>query len=431
MRVARAEFHCQTRCCKSGIRRLYLSPGPHAKAVGFFLSDDLRNPYTHSLSRFRFRLSSRKHSTIVAAETGTRFVPLMICYNYDFRSERGSLIVMPTSASRLCGIVLAGREAQRLESFIKRLRGEALPKQYVRFTGTRSMLEHTYARAESLIPRSRLFTVINQSHFNHPEAMNQLRDRVTATVVVQPQNKGNGLELLLPLVHVHKQYGDSIVAVFPSDQFIWEEDRLMRYIRLAHVIVKRNPAKVVLLGIKSGYETSEPGYVLPSAQWDTDGWGTYDVKQLVDKPRSVGVDELARRGALCNTMLMVFNSAALLRYTQQVKPDWHRHLQRIRRSVGTPAEATVIREVYDRLEPIDFSKDLLNLIARRYPGSVAVLPVNGVVWSDWGTETRIMETLRSLSCNASPGRSQQSSIRFKPNRGEIQQRKDQGTWTVQ
>jgi mannose-1-phosphate guanylyltransferase len=337
------------------------------------------------------------------------------------------------TVSPLCGIVLASKEAHNLKPFIKRLRGDALPKPYVRFTGTRSMLEHTYARAESLIPRSRLFTVINQAHLDHPEAIDQLRDRVTGTVVVEPRNKANGLELLLPLVHVHKRYGDSVVAVFPSDQFVWEEDRLMRYIRLAHVIVERNPAKLVLLGIKSGYETSEHGYVLPSAQWDTDGWGTYDVKQIVEKPGTVGVDELARPGgALCNTMLMVFNSAALLRYTQEVKPDWHRHLQRIRRTIGTPAEATVIREVYDHLEAIDFSKDLLNLIARRYPGSVAVLPVNGIVWSNWDTETRIVETLRSLRYDALPGASwQRSPIRFKSDRGEIQRRKEQDTFTVQ
>jgi len=107
MCVARAEFHCQTRCCKSGIRRLHLSPGPHAKAVGFFLSDHLRNPYTHFLSKFRFCLSSRKHSTIVAAETGTRFVPLMICYNYDCRSKR---ITHHNAKVRSSGSANAGQE---------------------------------------------------------------------------------------------------------------------------------------------------------------------------------------------------------------------------------------------------------------------------------------------------------------------------------
>jgi mannose-1-phosphate guanylyltransferase len=61
-------------------------------------------------------------------------------------------------AAQLCGLVLAGGEGQRLRPFVKRLRGDALPKQYVNFSGSRLMLEHTYSRAEKLIPRERLFT---------------------------------------------------------------------------------------------------------------------------------------------------------------------------------------------------------------------------------------------------------------------------------
>jgi len=51
-----------------------------------------------------------------------------------------------------CGIVLAGGEGNRLKHFIYQLRGSPVPKQYINFIGTRSMLEHTLDRAERLIP---------------------------------------------------------------------------------------------------------------------------------------------------------------------------------------------------------------------------------------------------------------------------------------
>jgi len=63
-----------------------------------------------------------------------------------------------------CGIVLAAGDGQRLRSFIQRLRDDSLPKQFVRFIGTRSMLEHTFHRAEKLIKTERLFTVVNRYH---------------------------------------------------------------------------------------------------------------------------------------------------------------------------------------------------------------------------------------------------------------------------
>jgi len=37
--------------------------------------------------------------------------------------------------ARLYGLVLAGGEGQRVKAFVRRMRGDALPKQYVNFTG--------------------------------------------------------------------------------------------------------------------------------------------------------------------------------------------------------------------------------------------------------------------------------------------------------
>jgi mannose-1-phosphate guanylyltransferase len=108
-------------------------------------------------------------------------------------------------AAPLCGLVLAGGEGQRLRSFVKRLRGDALPKQYVNFSGSRSMLEHTYLRAEKLISRERLFTIVNQTHLNFPEVNDKLRDREPGTVVVQQANRETGPGLLLPLTYLYKR----------------------------------------------------------------------------------------------------------------------------------------------------------------------------------------------------------------------------------
>ena len=116
-----------------------------------------------------------------------------------------------------CAIVLAAGEGRRLQPLISRLRGDALPKQYVNFIGKRSMLEHTFARAESLIEPRRIFTVISRDHLQYPEVHRQLSCRPSGTVVVQPENKETAPGLLLPLAHLYKHYPDSAVAVFPSD----------------------------------------------------------------------------------------------------------------------------------------------------------------------------------------------------------------------
>ena len=229
------------------------------------------------------------------------------------------------TAAQLCGLVLAGGEGQRLRSFIRRLRGDSLPKQYVKFTGTRSMLEHTYGRAEKLIPRERVFTVVNQAHMKYPAVVDQLGGRRRGTVVVQPENRETGPGLLLPLMHIHKRYPNAIVAVLPSDHFIREQDRLMRHVRLAHAIVKRQPSTLVLLGIKPEYGESEYGYIVPTTDWDANGWGTSAVTKFVEKPDLMRAHKLIACCALWNTMMMVFKADTLLQWVDELRPEIYRH----------------------------------------------------------------------------------------------------------
>jgi len=112
------------------------------------------------------------------------------------------------------------------------------------------MLEHTFHRAEKLIKTERLFTVVNRYHLNHRDVRQQLLSRAPGTVVLQPANKETGPGILLPLMHVYKNYPGATVAVFPSDHFIVEEDLFMDHVELALSAVERNPSSLVLLGIQ-------------------------------------------------------------------------------------------------------------------------------------------------------------------------------------
>ena len=60
--------------------------------------------------------------------------------------------------------------------------------------------------------------------------------------------------------------------------------------------------------------------------------------------------------------------------------------------LGTVAEHGAVRALYRHLAPLSFADDVL---ASR-PANLAVLPVEGVRWSDWGQPKRVMETLGRL-----------------------------------
>ncbi len=82
---------------------------------------------------------------------------------------------------RLWEIVLAAGEANRVRPFIRSHYGLRSPKQYVAFTGKRSMLQHTLHRVERRIPRERILTVVSPNHIFEVEV--QLSDRRPQTVI--------------------------------------------------------------------------------------------------------------------------------------------------------------------------------------------------------------------------------------------------------
>ena len=296
------------------------------------------------------------------------------------------------SQSMRCGIVLAAGEGQRLQSFVRRLRGDSLPKQFVRFVGKRSMLEQTFHRVEKLIDSSRVFTVVNRHHLDYPEVRRQLVSRSLDTVVIQPANKETGPGILLPLMHVFKRYPAGIVAVFPSDHFIVEEEIFMDHVEMAFRAVERNASALILLGMQPHEPEPEYGYIVPGKESHS---GVREVLQFVEKPGPEAALKLMEQGGLWNTMVIVFKVRTLLDLVRRADPRMYQSFEKIFHALGTTRETAAVNHVYDRIETVNFSKGLLEKFAVDDGVRLLVLAVRGVRWSDWGSERRIRTALQS------------------------------------
>src|ERR1041384_2184277 len=293
-----------------------------------------------------------------------------------------------------CALVLAGGEGKRLRPFVHLLRRDLLPKQYVNFIGRRSMLEHTLDRAERLVPRERVFTVINRGHLIFPEVSQQMATRHPGTVIVQPENKETAPGILFPLIHIAKRYPDSIVTLLPSDHFVLEEEELLEHVSVAQQWVKRDDSRIVLLGVRPDRDESEYGYIVPGCRSKRGSHASFQIASFVEKPDDRAAQALARDGALWNTMIMVFKTATLMTLIEEITPQLSGVFRRIYDALGTAKEAAVVEQVYRELPPLNFSRDIVEPLARSHSTQLLALPVDNVLWSDWGSESRIMEILR-------------------------------------
>ncbi len=286
-------------------------------------------------------------------------------------------------------VVLAGGQGTRLQQFIRHTTGSDRPKQFCRIVGTRSMLRHTWDRACRLVPRERVLTVVTagQEAYLREEACGG----VPGGVLVQPANKETAPGLLLPLLWIAERDPKATVVVFPSDHFIWEEERFLRHVRDAVRISRDFADRMVVLGVEPDGPEQTYGWIAPGALCEAGaGVELYHVRRFWEKPDRGTAADLFAGGFFWNTFVLAGRVAAFLRAARRTIPEVLDSLGAAAVLLGTRREADALAAAYRRLRPVDFSRAVL---AGR-PEGLLVLRVRAVYWSDWGDPQRILRTLQ-------------------------------------
>ena len=275
-----------------------------------------------------------------------------------------------------------------MESFIRLWLGHPRPKQYCAFAGRRTMLEHTYQRALDLVEPQRIVTVISGDHRRYLEEPRRLD--VPGRIIEQPRRCDTGPGVLLPLACVMSQDPDAIVAIMPSDHFIHPKEKFKSFLDEAYRLAEYLPGQIVLLSARPDRAESEYGWISPGA--NLYGRRAVLVKKFKEKPEAVEAAALYRHGGLWNTMIMVGRVSAFWEITRNLQPAMMSRFDALRPWMGRPEEAEAVALAYRTMEDVNFSHDI---IERSAEWTVA-LPMDGVLWCDWGRPQRIAETLAKI-----------------------------------
>jgi mannose-1-phosphate guanylyltransferase len=292
-------------------------------------------------------------------------------------------------------VILAGGDGMRLRSLTWRLMGDERPKQFCPVIGDRTLLEQTWRRTALAVPADRTLVVVTRKHERfYAPILGEFGPR---GAVVQPENRGTAAGILYPLLYLASLDPAASVAIFPSDHHFSDEARFMAHVDRAFDALGTFPQRVVLLGIPPDTHEVEYGWIecgdaLPGVGVPV----LHQVTRFWEKPEPALAEMLRDRGCLWNTFVMVARVQTLLGLIRSAAPDLSDAFERVRPTLGTPSEAEVVRSLYARLPPIDFSKEILST----RPGLLGLLRVRGVAWSDLGSPERVLSVRQHVDRQA-------------------------------
>jgi len=298
----------------------------------------------------------------------------------------------------LWSLVLAGGHGERLRTFTEEWFGAYRPKQYCAFMGNQSMIQHTWKRAKALCPSQQVVTVMDQSHWGYVRT--QLIQESLGRVVWQPENRGTGPGVFLPLSYIRSHDPHATVVLWPSDHFVFPAEPMIQLIREAAALVQDQPQRMVLLTVPPQSRERDYGWVLPGALFPHPGGFTVrEVRRFVEKPLDVQLAEVAQEGGQWNTLVLIANVQTLWEAGRQCIPEVVMPLEKHAGGIGTSSEQQILMNLYRTMPTRNFSSDLLSLI----PQQLTMMELTGVYWSDWGRPERIQETMAFMGRNVHSG----------------------------
>ena len=240
-------------------------------------------------------------------------------------------------------LIMAGGKGER---FWPRSR-VSLPKQFLSLTDDgKTMIQLTVERISPLVNIEDVYIATNK---NYKELVKQQLPGIPEeNILCEPVGRNTAPCIGLGAAHVAKKYDDATMIVLASDHLIKNNEIFTETFTQACEVAEKGE-NLVTIGITPNYPETGYGYI--KYDQNTKEGSAYAVEKFVEKPvLEVAKEYLADGHYLWNSGMFVWKVSTILNNFKKLLPESYAALMKIKESVGTADEETVLNKEFMNLE---------------------------------------------------------------------------------
>lgn len=273
-------------------------------------------------------------------------------------------------------VIMAGGGGTRLWPLSRKDR----PKQSLKLLGERTMFQLSVERLAPLFPPERILVVTNAAFA--AGLREQCPSLPEDNFILEPSPRGTAPAIGLSALNIRRRDPEGLMACLTADHFIGDEARFRDALAAAAQTARQG--FLVTLGIKPTVASTGYGYIQRGAALQTIGnWEVFRAARFKEKPKQPEAEAMLADGLHSwNSGMFIWRVDRVLAEFARQMPGFYKQLLEIEAAPAALAriwaDAPTTTIDYGIMEGAD---------------EVAVIPADGLGWSDIGSWESLLEVL--------------------------------------
>jgi len=228
----------------------------------------------------------------------------------------------------------------------------ARPKQFLTFSGDRTLLQGTLDRIEPVIAPEQSWIMTSAAHA--AEASRQLPKVPTEQIVGEPFGRDTAACIALGAALIARTDPAGTIIVMPADHVIEPEASFQKAVQAAAAICDDFPDALLTFGIPPTYPATGYGYIHRGGRVvERLGIPACHVQAFKEKPDVSTAETFLKSGEYdWNAGIFVWKVATILEALAQNAPQHFEAARNIAAAWGTPEQSEVFAQQYQSLQKI-------------------------------------------------------------------------------